>query len=155
MTNISEHISYSEATFSQNAVDNKIENTPTAEHLEAMKYVAENIFERVRAHFGKPIRINSFYRGAKVNAITPNASKTSQHSRGEAIDVSGVPYGIKNSEIFHYIKDNLDFDQLIWEFGDKKEPSWVHFSYNLRGNKRKCLRAVKDHNGKTIYQNFI
>jgi zinc D-Ala-D-Ala carboxypeptidase len=152
--NISAHITLSEATFSQNAVDNKIDNTPTAEHLEAMEYVAENIFERVRTHFGKPIRINSFFRSGSLNKAVGGAI-TSQHCKGEAIDVTGLPYGTKNSEIFHYIKDNLDFDQLIWEFGDKKEPSWVHFSYNLRGNKRKCLRAVKDHNGKTIYQNFV
>lgn len=154
MENISAHITYSEATFSQNAVDNNIENTPTAEHLEAMKYVAENIFERVRAHFGKPIRINSFYRGSKVNAITPNASKTSQHSRGEAIDVNGVPYGIKNSEIFHYIKDNLDFDQLIWEYGDSKEPQWVHFSLSMKGNRRDVKKAIKDADNKPAYIPF-
>lgn len=151
MENISEHISYSEATFSQNAVDSKIENAPTTEHLEAMKYVADNIFERIRAHFGKPIRINSFYRGAKVNAITPNASKTSQHSRGEAIDVSGVPYGIKNSDIFHYIKDNLDFDQLIWEYGDNSEPAWVHFSLSMKGNRRSVLKCKKDSSNNPVY----
>ena len=154
MDNISSHITYSEAIFSQNAIDNKIDNAPTAEHLDAMKYVAENIFERVRAHFGKPIRINSFYRGSKVNAITPNASKTSQHCRGEAIDVNGVPYGIKNSEIFHYIKDNLDFDQLIWEFGDSNEPSWVHFSLSMKGNKRQVIKAIKEANGKTTYKPY-
>lgn len=152
--NISAHITLSEATFSQNAVDNKIDNTPTAEHLEAMEYVAENIFERVRAHFGKPIRINSFYRSQKVNKAV-GGSLTSQHCRGEAIDVTGVPYGIKNSEIFHYIKDNLDFDQLIWEFGDKNEPSWVHFSLSMKGNKRQVIKAVKGTNGKTSYIPFI
>lgn len=151
--NISEHITLPEATFSQSAVDNKIDNTPTAEHLEAMKYVAENIFERVRAHFGKPIRINSFYRSQKVNKAV-GGSLTSQHCRGEAIDVSGVPYGIKNSEIFHFIKDNLDFDQLIWEFGDKNEPSWVHFSLSMKGNKRQVIKAVKGANGKTSYIPF-
>ena len=152
--NISAHITLTEATFSQSAVDNKINNTPTAEHLEAMKYVAENIFERVRAHFGKPIRINSFYRSQKVNKAV-GGSLTSQHCRGEAIDVTGVPYGIKNSEIFHYIKDNLDFDQLIWEFGDKNEPAWVHFSLSMKGNKRQVIKAVKGTNGKTSYIPFI
>jgi len=82
-------------------------------------------------------------------------SITSQHCRGEAIDVSGVPYGIKNSEIFHFIKDNLDFDQLIWEFGDKNEPSWVHFSLSMKGNKRQVIKAVKGANGKTSYVPFI
>ena len=154
MENISEHISYSEAIYSPTAIEKKISNEPNDEQLDAMKAVATNIFERVRSHFGKPIRINSFFRSGALNKAV-GGSITSQHCKGEAIDVTGLPYGIKNSEIFHYIKDNLDFDQLIWEFGDKKEPSWVHFSYNLRGNKRQCLRAIKDHSGKTIYQNFV
>ena len=154
MENISEHISYSEAIYSPTAIEKKISNEPNDEQLDSMKAVATNIFERVRAHFGKPIRINSFFRSGALNKAVGGAI-TSQHCKGEAIDVTGLPYGTKNSEIFHYIKDNLDFDQLIWEHGDSKEPLWVHFSYNLRGNRRKCLRAVKDHNGKTIYQNFV
>lgn len=153
MDNISTHITYSEATFSQSAVDNKIDNTPTAEHLEAMKYVAENIFERVRAHFDKPIRINSFFRSQKANKAV-GGSLTSQHCKGEAIDVNGLPYGIKNSEIFHYIKDNLDFDQLIWEFGDSNEPAWVHFSLSMKGNKRQVIKAIKVADGKTSYKPF-
>ena len=118
-----------------------------------MKYVAENIFERVRVHFGKPIRINSFYRSQKANKAV-GGSLTSQHCRGEAIDVSGVPYGIKNSEIFHFIKDNLDFDQLIWEYGDSKEPQWVHFSLSMKGNRRDVKKAIKGADGKTSYKPF-
>ena len=149
MDKISEHITFSEAIYSQKAVDSKEDNTPTMEQLEAMKYVANEIFERVRNHFGKPIRINSFFRNHKVNALV-GGSKTSQHTKGEAMDITGVPYGIKNSEIFHYIKDNLDFDQLIWEFGDAKEPSWVHVSKTIGLNKRQVLKAVVS-NGKPSY----
>ena len=149
--NISAHITLSEATFSQNAVDNKIDNTPTAEHLEAMEYVAENIFERVRAHFGKPIRINSFYRSQKVNKAI-GGSLTSQHCRGEAIDVTGVPYGIKNSEIFHYIKDNLDFDQLIAEYPVNGIPTWVHVSYDrFKAKQRNQVLIAIKRGGKTVY----
>jgi D-alanyl-D-alanine dipeptidase len=153
MENISEHISYSEAIYSPTAVEKNIDNTPTAEQLESMKYVANNIFERVRKNFGKPIRINSFFRSYKANKAV-GGSLTSQHCKGEAIDVTGVPYGVKNSEIFHYIKDNLDFDQLIWEFGDSNEPSWVHFSLSMKGNNRQVIKAVKEANGKTTYKPY-
>lgn len=153
MENVSEHISYSEAIYSPTAIEKSIDNAPTSEQLESMKYVANNIFERVRAHFGKPIRINSFFRSGALNKAVGGAI-TSQHCKGEAIDVTGVPYGVKNSEIFHYIKDNLDFDQLIWEFGDSNEPSWVHFSLSMKGNKRQVIKAVKEANGKTTYKPY-
>lgn len=153
MENVSEHITYSEAIYSPTSVEKSIDNTPTAEQLESMKYVATNIFERVRKNFGKPIRINSFFRNSALNRAVGGAL-TSQHCKGEAIDVTGVPYGVKNSEIFHYIKDNLDFDQLIWEFGDSKEPSWVHFSLSMKGNKRQVIKAIKEANGKTTYKPF-
>ena len=153
MENISEHISYSEAIYSPTAIEKKISNEPNDEQLDSMKAVATNIFERVRAHFGKPIRINSFFRSGALNKAVGGAI-TSQHCKGEAIDVTGVPYGVKNSEIFHYIKDNLDFDQLIWEFGDSNEPSWVHFSLSMKGNKRQVIKAVKEANGKTTYKPY-
>lgn len=153
MENISEHISYSEAIYSHTAVEKKISNEPNDEQLDSMKAVATNIFERVRAHFGKPIRINSFFRSGALNKAVGGAI-TSQHCKGEAIDVTGLPYGVKNSEIFHYIKDNLDFDQLIWEFGDSNEPSWVHFSLSMKGNKRQVIKAVKEANGKTTYKPY-
>ena len=81
---------------------------------------------------------------------------TSQHCKGEAIDIDmdGNPHGLTNADIFNYIKDNLPFDQVIWEFGDAKNPDWVHVSYSSTGKQRKqALRAVKQ-NGKTIYQPY-
>jgi len=153
MENVSEHITYSEAIYSPTAIEKKISNEPNDEQLDSMKAVATNIFERVRAHFGKPIRINSFFRSGALNKAVGGAI-TSQHCKGEAIDVTGLPYGTKNSEIFHYIKDNLDFDQLIWEFGDSNEPSWVHFSLSMKGNKRQVIKAVKEANGKTTYKPY-
>lgn len=153
MENISENISYSEAIYSPTAIEKKISNEPNDEQLDSMKAVATNIFERVRAHFGKPIRINSFFRSGALNKAVGGAI-TSQHCKGEAIDVTGLPYGTKNSEIFHYIKDNLDFDQLIWEHGDNSEPAWVHFSLSMRGNKRQVLKAERGANGRTIYKPY-
>lgn len=146
---ISEHISYAEGIFSQKATDLKLDNTPNADQLDAMQYVAENVFERVRANFKSQLRINSFFRNQKVNKAV-GGSATSQHTKGEAIDITGVPYGVRNSAIYNYIKDNLDFDQLIWEFGTRQDPSWVHVSLVKGMNRRSILRAEK--NGtKTVY----
>lgn len=150
---ISEHLDLSEVIRSETAKRHGISNMPTPEHMENMKKLAENVFEKVRNHFRCPIHLSSGYRSKELNACTPGASATSQHSTGEAIDidVEGNSNGLTNRMIFDYIKDNLEFDQLIYEFGDDKEPSWVHVSYESTGKQRKqILRATKV-NGKTTY----
>lgn len=149
MEQISKYVSLQEATHT----GTKLSNTPSQEHLLNMKYVATNIFDRVRDYFKKPIGINSFYRSQAVNKAVGGAP-TSQHTYGEAIDIDGKKYGgVSNSEIFHFIKDNLDFDQLIWEFGTASEPAWVHVSLKSGLNRRQILRAVKQ-GGKTVYMPF-
>lgn len=152
MKNISANITYDEATRSNTASRKGIDNTPDATQLKAMKLVAKKIFQPVREHFGKPIRINSFFRSEKLNRAVGGSSRSS-HCKGEAIDVSGTPYGLSNADIFHYIKDNLEFDQIIWEFGNDSEPQWVHLSYRKGNNRGIALKAVKI-NGKTRYVNY-
>lgn len=148
---ISEHLDLSELTRSDSAKRNGISNMPTPEHIENFKKLAENVFEKIRNYFGKPIRISSGYRSAALNKITKGASTTSQHSTGEAIDIDMDNTDITNKEVFDYIKDNLSFDQLIWEFGTDKNPDWVHVSYESTGKQRKqVLKAVKV-NGATKY----
>jgi hypothetical protein len=152
MTNISKHITLAEAIKSETAVKLKIDNKPTVEHLEAMKVLAEAVFEPLRKHFGKPIGISSFYRSPEINKRI-GGSSTSQHMLGEAMDIDANIYnnGITNAQIFNFIKNNLDFDQLIWEFGTDKEPQWVHVSYTKkRKNRKQILRAMKI-NGETKY----
>lgn len=141
MEKISKHISYKEATRSNTAIRKGINNTPDGDQLIAMKLVAEKVFEPMREHFGKPIRINSFLRVSALN-VAVGGSKSSQHCKGEAIDMDGLN-GLTNREIFNYIKDNLDFDQLIWEYGTDKEPDWVHVSYSANGNRKQILKAIK------------
>ena len=150
MDKISEHITFEEATKSQTAIRKGIDNTPTEEHLANMKYLAETVFEPLRAHFGKPLGVSSFYRGPKLNKAV-GGSATSQHVNGEAMDIDGDIFGgVSNSDIFNYIKTNLPFDQLIWEFGDNNKPDWVHVSYNGSKNRKQVLRAIKT-NGRTAY----
>jgi hypothetical protein len=120
---------------------------PIQEHLENLKGLAENIFEPIRNHFGSPIYISSGYRSQKLNAAI-GGSMNSQHSRGMAIDIDMDGTDIKNSAIFEYAK-TLPFDQLIWEFGTKDNPDWVHISYSPL-NRKQILYATK-RNGKTIY----
>ena len=152
---LSEHLSLAEVTRSESAKRKGISNMPTPEHIENFKLLAENIFEPIRNHFGKPIYISSGYRSEALNKAVGGA-KSSQHCKGEAIDIDmdGNANGVTNKMVFDYIKDNLNFDQLIWEFGTTSNPDWVHVSYNSDGKQRKqILRAVKS-GGATSYLPF-
>jgi len=154
MEKISEHITYDEATRSATAQRYGLDNTPTPEHLQNMIKLAFNVFEPLRTHFGKPIKIESFYRSKLVNAKTPKASSNSQHMTGQAIDIDNDYGGFTNAELFFYILKNLPFDQLIWEFGTDKEPAWVHVSYVGPGANRKKITKAYVKNGEPEYMDF-
>ena len=144
--NLSKNLTLFEMTRSETAKRKGVSNEPTPEHIENMKVLAEKIFEPIRRHFNSPIHITSGYRSAALNKVTPGASKNSQHSKGEAMDIDMDNSGSKitNAQIFNWIKDNLDFDCLIWEFGNETNPSWVHVSYNTDGTQRgQILKASK------------
>ena len=129
---ISQHISEEEATVSPTSLRLGIDNTPTPEILEAMKLVATKCFEPLREWYGKPIKINSFYRCPALNkAVGGKDNPISQHTKGQAIDLSG---GSKeeNKKIYDWCKDHLNFDQLIWEY----DGAWVHISYKSVGNRK-------------------
>jgi len=154
MTKVSEHLSLKEVTKSNTAQRRGIDNTPTVAHLVALKEVAENIFEPLRLYFGVPIGVSSGYRSKELNEAI-GGSKRSQHSHGQALDLDADIYrGITNADIFHRIKDHLDFDQLIWEFGTDEEPNWVHVSYVGDGNNRgEVLKAYRVE-GRVKYKRF-
>jgi hypothetical protein len=123
---------------------------PTAEHIENFKKLAANIFQPIREHFGKPIIISSGYRSAELNKAI-GGSLSSQHCSGEAIDIDMDGTDITNAQIFNYIKDNLNFDQMIWEFGTDTNPDWVHVSFASNRSQRKQILVAKKVNGKTTY----
>ena len=137
MEKISQHISLKEATFSQTAENLKINNTPGQKELEAMVLVAEKCFEPLRAWYGKPIRINSFYRNAALNKAV-KGSATSQHLKGEAIDIDAGSRA-ENKKLFEWCRDNLTFDQLLWEYGNSIGPDWVHISYSKVKNRKQII----------------
>ncbi len=154
MVKISKHISYKEATKSRTATINGIDNHPDQEQLERMKNVAEKVFEPLREHFGVPIVINSFFRSEELNRRIGGATRSS-HMTGEAIDIDDTMGGVTNSEMFHWIKDNLVFEKMIWEYGNDESPNWIHVSLSMDGeNKNQLLRARRDE-GKTHYDQWL
>lgn len=145
---LSKNLSLKEATKSNTASRLGIKNEPEQWEINNLRAVAENVFQPLRDHFGVPIGVSSGYRSKKLNKAI-GGSKYSQHMIGEALDLDADIYGrITNADIFNYIKDNLEWDQMIWEFGDDEEPNWVHVSYKEAGRNRKQIkRAYRDEKG--------
>jgi len=147
---ISKHISNKESVYSRTALRLDIDNTPTQEHKNNMVKLAEEVFEPLRAYVGGPVKINSFYRSPDLNKAIGGSSK-SQHCHGQAIDIDDTYGRMTNAEMFQFIRENLDYDQMIWEFGNDDNPDWVHVSYvSPKENRQRCLLAYKDE-GKTKY----
>ena len=151
MERISEHISYKEGIKSNTATRLGIKNIPDDYQITNMVNIGVNVFEPLRKYVGGPIRINSFYRCEELNRAIGGSSR-SQHCEGRAIDLDDTLGHKTNAEMYKYIKDNLSFDQLIWEFGDDTNPDWIHVSYvHPDENRKRCLRAERT-NGKTTYR---
>ena len=147
---ISKHISDREGVYSITATRRGLNNTPNVGQLLNMKLLAEKVFEPLRDWVRGPIRINSFFRGPELNIAIGGSSK-SQHCHGQAVDIDDGGCKKTNAEMYAWIKDNLDFDQMIWEFGTDDNPNWVHVSYvSEEDNRNRCLKAYKD-KGKTKY----
>tara|TARA_R100000541_G_scaffold58609_1_gene70092 strand:+ start:1010 stop:1471 length:462 start_codon:yes stop_codon:yes gene_type:complete len=150
--NLSDNLSLNEVIKSDTAIKNGIDNNPTEEHLKALKTIANEVFQPIRDYFDVPIAISSGYRSRALN-IAIKGSATSQHCKGEALDLDADVFGrVTNAEIYNYIKDNLDFDQLIWEFGTDEEPNWVHVSYTTKKANRKMILKAYKVNGKSHYK---
>jgi len=146
---ISQHLTLAELIRSESAKRHGINNMPTPEHIENLKALAENIFEPIRTEFRVPIYLSSGYRSAALNKLV-KGSATSQHCKGEAIDIDmdGHTHDISNKDIFDFIVAKLPFDQVINEFNY----SWIHVSYKKNGpQRRQVLKAVKGKDGGTIY----
>ena len=144
--NLSAHVTLAEFENSPTATTHGINNKMSLSQIESAKLLCENVFEPLRIHLNTPLKISSGFRCLQVNKMIGGA-KSSQHTKGEAMDIK---IGAKG---FHFIKDKLDFDQLIWEFGNDEEPQWVHVSYKKGRNRKQVLKATKQ-NGKTKYNSY-
>ena len=149
---LSKNLALAEVMRSETAKRKGISNMPTPEHIENFKLLAEKVFQPIREHFGVPIHISSGYRSKALNTAV-GGSLSSQHCSGEAIDIDMDGTSVTNAQIFNYIKENINFDQMIWEFGTDTNPDWVHVSYKAKGNRGQILKAKKI-NGATQYLAF-
>ena len=153
LNKISDHVSMNEATYSYTAKKRGIYNGfSTEEHLDDAIRLAEEVFEPLRKEVGGPIKISSFYRSPELNKAI-RGSKNSQHCKGQAMDIDDTYGYATNKEMFDFIKDNLSFDQLIWEYGDDNNPDWVHVSFNKEGNRGIVLRCTR-RSGSPYYTNY-
>ena len=144
---LSKNLALAEVMRSETAKRKGISNMPTPEHIENFKKLAENVFQPIREHFGVPIHISSGYRSYALNKAV-GGSASSQHCSGEAIDIDMDGTSITNKQIFEFVRDNVNFDQMIWEFGTDANPDWVHVSYESTGKQRKqILKAIKTASG--------
>lgn len=150
---LSKNLSLAEMIRSESAKRKGISNMPTEEHLANMKKLATNVFQPIREYFNIPIHISSGYRSLELNKAI-KGSKTSQHCTGEAIDIDMDGTKVTNKQVFDYIKNNIVFDQMIWEFGTDLNPDWVHVSFNPNGKQRKQILKATKKNGKTVYTNY-
>ena len=144
--NLSKHVTKAEFENSDTATRHGINNEMSPSQIESAKLLCENVFEPLRLYLNTPIKISSGFRSVQLNKMI-KGSLTSQHTKGEAMDIKIDAKG------FYFIKDKLEFDQLIWEFGNDEQPSWVHVSYKKSGNRKQVLKATK-RNGKTIYSSY-
>jgi hypothetical protein len=150
---ISQYVNYKEVIRSQTAQTKGIDNTPTELQLTNIRNIAKNVFDPLREHFGTPIYISSCFRSQELNGLI-GGSPTSQHTaRGDsaAMDIDAEVYnGTTNAKIFQFIANSLQFDQLIWEFGNDNEPDWIHVSLQ-KHNRIEILQSVRE-NGHVYYR---
>lgn len=144
---VGKYLTLAQIIKSQTATRKGIDNNPSETQLASIKLLIENVFDKVKEKFPNCFT-SSFFRCYLLN-IAIGGATGSQHEKGEAVDIDSEK---DNKEIFEFIKTNLDFDQLIWEFGDNNSPSWVHVSYKKTGNRKEVLRAKKNSKGKAYYE---
>ena len=151
---LSKNLTLIEAVQSETAERLGLDNRASFKVVENLIQLAKFVFQPIRDNFNEPIYISSGFRSEKLNKVLGGA-KNSDHKFGRAFDINQNNKNSKctNGDIFYFIKNNLKFKQLIWEYGDVRNPGWVHVSYELGKNKCEVLKAIKK-NGKTIYMPF-
>jgi|694.fasta_scaffold00105_133 zinc D-Ala-D-Ala carboxypeptidase len=147
---LSKNLALAEVTRSETAKRKGISNMPTPEHIENFKKLAENVFQPIREHFGVPIHLSSGYRSKALNTAV-GGSLSSQHCTGEAIDIDMDGTSITNKQVFDFIKQHVNFDQMIAEFPVNGNPAWVHVSYESTGKQRKQILVAKKVGSATKY----
>jgi len=146
------NFSLAEMTASQMAARKGIPNNPTAGQIENLRKLCESILQPIRNHYDAPVIVSSGFRSPEL-CVLIGSSIDSQHAKGQAADLQVS--GVDNKSLAKWIKENLDFDQLILEFYKESEgphSGWVHVSYVGKENRKQSLTATRAENtGKTVY----
>ena len=150
--NLTRNFTLSELTKSDTAIRRGINNNPSAEQVEKLKLLCENILQPVRDHFGR-VKVTSGFRSEQL-CLKIGSSVNSQHAKAEAADFECM--GTDNAELADWIYANLEFDQLILECYTPGEPNsgWIHCSYTTDQPRKQFLHAYKSE-GKTKYKPVI
>lgn len=135
------YFSIEELCRSETADAKGIDNSPSAVVRGNLEALVSNVLDPLREAFGKPIIVNSGYRSTLLNNILGGA-RSSQHTRGEAADITAEDVK-DNKQLFEIIRENLPFDQLIWEKGTRTYPEWIHVSFKREGRNRKQILKIK------------
>jgi hypothetical protein len=150
---ITEHFSLEELTHSNTAIHHNVKNIPNEIQLQNIKHLAINLLEPIRVHYNAPVYLSNCFRCKKLNQLVGGAIN-SQHLAitGAAADIKNIK-GYNLGDVYRWIKENLLYDQLIWESGNDMNPSWIHISYNIINNRSKCLKMIIKNNRK-YYLNY-
>ena len=148
---LSANFELAELIKSQVAERKGIPNNPSPDHIDNLKSLCINVLQPIRSEFDKPVIISSGFRSAEL-CIAIGSKPTWQHAEGKAADLE-IP-GVDNMELAMWIKNNLNFDQLILEFYKDGEPNsgWIHVSWNGDDNRNQTLRAMRNDNDKVVYK---
>lgn len=139
--NLSNHLTLEMAEASHTAKVRKIDNTAPMQAKVALAFVGKKVYDPICAKFGR-VLVTSGYRSPLLNTAIGGA-KSSAHTRGEALDLDMRATGLSNIDLFYFILENIEFDQLIAEFEKGGEPEWIHVSHKESGNRRQALIAVR------------
>lgn len=129
------YIKMSELIHSDTAVKFSINNMPTIQALDNMQALIHYVLQPTREHFNKPMIITSGYRCSTLNSKVGGQSN-SQHLNGEAADF--VIQGANLHDVFIWIKNNLTYDQLLFE-SNSTGSKWIHVSYKTSGNRKQSI----------------
>ena len=151
---LSKNLWLSEVTKSNTAIRRGIDNNPTKLHIANLTYLAEKVFQPIREHFGHPIFVSSGYRSKDLNEAIGGSQK-SFHSHGMALDLDmDGKSTITNTDIFNFIKNNIDYTELIWEFGTEDKPDWVHVAIAKGREQEKKAKIAHREGGRTKYKKW-
>ena len=152
---LSKNLWLSEVIKSNTATRKGIDNSPTKLHIANLEYLAKKIFQPIREHFECPIFVSSGYRSKALNEAI-GGSQRSFHSHGMALDLDmdNKASKISNTDIFNFIKDNLEYTELIWEFGDEDKPDWVHVAIAKGRENEKNAKVAYREDGKAKYMKW-